>query len=185
MKIMPKRALLLVALLLVFAVQSHANDFTYDGLTYTILPGHTCQTKAGYSNATSTGWETGAGNSVSGNLVIPEVVYYNNVAYTVTSIGSYAFATCSGLKEVTIPNSVTSLGNSAFLSCSGLTKVTIGNSVTSIGDSEFSGCIRLTEVSIPNSVTSIANFAFRNCTSLTEVTIPNSVTTIGVVIAHE
>ena len=40
---------------------------------------------------------------------------------------------------MTIGNSVTSIGDYAFSSCSGLTSVTIGNSVTSIGDYDFFG----------------------------------------------
>ena len=51
----------------------------------------------------------------------------------VTSIGSMAFALCSGLKSVTIPDGVTSIGSAAFYACKGLTSVTIPNSVTSIG----------------------------------------------------
>ena len=69
--------------------------------------------------------------------------------------------------------------DSAFANCSGLISVTIPNSVTSIGDWAFEGCSGLTSVTIPNSVTSIGNGAFYYCTSLTSVTIPNSVTSIG------
>lgn len=43
----------------------------------------------------------------SGNVVIPESVTYNGATYPVTSIGDGAFAGCSGLTDVTIPNSVT------------------------------------------------------------------------------
>jgi len=64
----------------------------------------------------------------------------------VTSIGSYAFASCSGLTSVTIPNSVTSIDEYAFYGCSGLTSVTIPNSVTSIGDRAFYGCSGLTSI---------------------------------------
>ena len=115
-----------------------------------------------------------------GNIVIPESVNYNNVTYSVTSIGDNAFNGCSYLTSVTIGNSVTSIGDNAFNGCSYLTSVTIGNSVTSIGDNAFKGCSYLTSVTIGNSVTSIGDNAFKGCSGLTSVTIPNSVTSIGV-----
>ena len=110
---------------------------------------------------------------------IPASVTYSGTTYSVTSIGSYAFESCSGLTSVTIPNSVTSIGYRAFYYCSSLTSVTIPNSVTSIANNAFHGCSSLTSVTIPNSVTSIRYGAFHGCSSLTSVTIPNSVTSIG------
>ena len=123
------------------------------------------------------------------------VIYINNVLYKykgtmpdntsinikegTASISPYAFEGCTGLTEVTIPNSVTEIGYSAFEGCSGLTSVTIPNSVTSIGSSAFYGCSGLTSVTIPNSVTEIGLSAFEDCSGLTSVTIPNSVTLIG------
>ena len=86
-------------------------------------------------------------------------------------IGDNAFADCSNLIQVTIPNSVTSIGESAFEDCSGLASVTIGNSVTSIGNYAFYNCSGLTSVTIGNSVTSIGSSAFYGCTGLTEVNI--------------
>ena len=97
---------------------------------------------------------------------------------SVTSIGDYAFADCTGLTEITIPNAVTTIEGYAFTRCTGLKTVTIGNSVTTIEDGAFNGCTGLTEVSIPNSVTSIGDYAFADCTGLTEIAIPNAVTTI-------
>ncbi len=118
--------------------------------------------------------------NLTGDLVIPASVTYDNITYSVTSIGINAFFYCTGLTTVTIPNSVTSIGSNAFSYCTGMTTVTIGNSVTSIGSRAFGDCTGLTTVTIPNSVTSIGGSAFEDCTGLTSVTIPNSVTSIGV-----
>jgi hypothetical protein len=105
-----------------------------------------------------------------GTVVIPS---------TVTSIGSYAFYSCTNLTSVTIPASVTSIGISAFESCSSLTSITIPASVTSIGSSAFYSCSSLTSITFPASVTSIGSSAFYSCSSLTSITIPASVTSIG------
>ena len=83
-------------------------------------------------------------NEYQGNVVIPEEVTFMNRTRKVTSIGTLAFADCSGLTSVTIPNSVTSIEYGAFSVCLGLTSVTIPNSVTSIELGTFSGCSGLT-----------------------------------------
>ena len=118
-------------------------------------------------------------NEYQDNVVIPASVTYSGKTYPVTSIGSSAFSSCSGLTSIEIPNSVTRIGEYAFSGCSGLTSVTIGNSVTSIGGSAFRECSGLTTVTIPNSVTSIGRYTFYYCSGLTSVTIGNSVTNIG------
>ena len=118
-------------------------------------------------------------NSYSGSVKIPASVTYSEETFSVASIGDYAFNGCSGLTEVTIPNSVTSIGDCAFYGCKGLKEVTIPNSVTEIGDNAFRFCSGLTSVTIPNSITSIGIATFSFCDELTSITIPNSVTSIG------
>ena len=103
--------------------------------------------------------------------IIPTTVTYNEITYSVTSIGEWAFYGCTGLTSVTIPGSVTSIGEGAFAYCSGLTSVTIPNSVTSIGICAFEGCSSLTSVTIPGSVTSIGEGAFAYCSGLTSINV--------------
>ena len=102
------------------------------------------------------------------SVTIPETVTYKGKIYSVTSIGDYAFRSCSSLTSITIPNSVTSIGYEAFRSCSSLTSITIPNSVTSIGERAFYDCSSLTSVTIGESVTSIGEEAFAGCSSLTK-----------------
>ncbi len=97
----------------------------------------------------------------------------------IKSIASSAFAGCTGLTNISIPNSVTSIESEAFYGCAGLTSINIPNSVTSIESAAFYGCTGLTSINIPNSVTSIESAAFYGCTGLTNINIPNSVTRIG------
>ena len=114
----------------------------------------------------------------TGNLVIPASVTYNDIKFSVTSIGRAVFAHDKRLISVTIPNSVTSIGIDAFERCSGLTSVTMSNSVTSIPHGAFAECSNLSSITIPNSVTKIGSCAFWWCSALSSITIPNSVISI-------
>jgi len=75
-----------------------------------------------------------------------------------------------GCKNSIIPNSVTRIGDYAFAYCSGLTELTLPNSVTSIGYAAFRGCSGLTELTLPNSITSIGDYAFADCSGLSKIT---------------
>lgn len=66
-----------------------------------------------------------------------------------TSIGEYAFKDCTGLTNITIPNSVISISAHAFRNCSGLTDIIVPDSVVSIGQYAFGGCTTMTSITIP------------------------------------
>ena len=83
------------------------------------------------------------------------------------AIPNNAFAACSRLKSIMIPDGVKKIGDFAFANCSSLTSVTIPKSVMSIGGSVFWGCKALTSVTIPKSVKKIENSAFHWCDKLT------------------
>ena len=186
---MKKQILLFVLTLL--PMLASADPVEIDGIYYNLV------------NKVKQAEVTGIQNKYSDKVVIPSSVTYNDVEYSVTTIGEGAFYGCSSLTSITIPNSVTSIGENAFedctrltsitiphgvtsiafgafRSCSNLTSITIPNSVTSIGKRAFEYCSSLTSITIPNSVTSIGNYAFSGCSSLTSITIPNSVTSIGI-----
>ena len=84
-----------------------------------------------------------SGKYYSGEIIIPESFEHEGTAYSVTSIGDYAFTYCESMTSVRIPNSVKSIGDYAFGYCDGLTSVTIPNSVVSIGGYAFNDCPEL------------------------------------------
>ncbi len=89
------------------------------------------------------------GSLYSGSVNIPTRVREGMRAYLykVIGIGDRAFYNCTGLTEVTLPNSVTSIGDAAF-EYTGLKEVTIPGSVTSIGVNAFGGCRSLTKIEV-------------------------------------
>ena len=89
---------------------------------------------------------TGAMTNYENDNDVPWYSYSSSIQNAIiesgmTSIGDNAFAGCSGLTSIKIPNSVTRIGERAFAGCSGLTSVTIPNSVTKIEMASFAGCI--------------------------------------------
>ena len=110
-----------------------------------------------------------SGSGSQWNVVIPANVTYNDVTYSVTSLGDQCFFQCSSLRSIVIPSSVTSLGVACFAWCSNLRSIDIPSSVTSLGDNCFWGCTSLTSVTIPSSVTNLGASCFRGCSYLETV----------------
>ena len=98
---------------------------------------------------------------------------------SITSIGSYAFRDCIVLKKINLPETLRTIGSYAFSGCRELIPVNIPDSVTSIGNNTFSGCVKFTEVTLPKSLTTVNSYIFRDCTNLEKVTIPEGVTVIN------
>jgi hypothetical protein len=149
----------------------------------------------------------------SGQVSIPGTVRLNDdITYEVTGIGVGAFSG-SGVTGINLVNTITSIADAAFANCSELQSIIIPEKVTYIGVGAFTGCNKLTNITvqssnlsysavngilfdktqstliqyptgkmgpyeIPASVTRIASGAFDRCGRLTAITIPTTVTRI-------
>ena len=60
------------------------------------------------------------------------------------NIGQYAFANCTALTSIVLPEGLTTISAYAFLGCSALTEIHIPSTVVSMGNSVFEGCSNLT-----------------------------------------
>jgi hypothetical protein len=143
---------------------------TSGGVTYTILSG------GGGTLAVQVGDGVNPAVGVSQTSVyIPATIDIEGRIFTVTAIGSYAFAGCVNLTSVTLPGSVTSIGSHAFNGCTGLTSITIpGGSIpvpTGMGGLAVSLYATAAE--------EIGSYAFANCTSLSKVYFDGGAPAVG------
>ena len=138
-------------------------------------------------------------NNVTGKVVVPEEVEYQNQKCKVVAIrGEYreesylyqpydrrckaywttrdVYTSIFGKQnkdnlEIVLPSSLKTIGDYSFYGCSGLTSITIPNGVTNIGAKAFRDCVSLRFITIPKSVTSIGDSAFYSCSNLMSITV--------------
>ena len=103
----------------------------------------------------------------------------------VVTIGSDAFIRCTSLKRIVLPESINSIGSGAFRYCCALTDITLPEGLTEIKDRCFSKCSALPEINIPDTVTVIEECAFYACESLTNIIVPKNVKQLGYAVFSE
>lgn len=127
-------------------------------------------------------------------ITIPEIIDGKQV----TSIGEFAFANQTRLREVTLPNGLNNIGRSAFENCVNLTNISIPQGVISLGEKAFYNNIRLhsiafeqnsqltkvggstfaysglTRIELPQYVNSVDGSAFFGATSLQAISVNKS-----------
>lgn len=115
----------------------------------------------------------------STTLTIPSELRINGVSYRVTAINQYAGNTKITKVEFTGTSYLSTLSSYAFANCTSLREIHLPDTITVMGEYAFSGCTSLTDITLPRGISTIANRTFYNCTSLKEITLPSNVTQIG------
>lgn len=118
------------------------------------------------------------GVPLSSDIVIPDIVYYEDKAYTVKAIKNNAFFENKALYSVVLPESVISIGNKAFANCKNLTTVQLPSHLESLGRNAFAECTSLSNINTLGRITVLNNSTFLNCKSLSSVQLPETLESI-------
>ena len=162
---------LFALIMIAFPIFVNAYDVKIDGICYNLHPS-TLEADVTYNIVSDDGaWYS----DYSGDVVIPSTVNSDGNTYTVSYVTDNAFARCSDLKSVVLPNTIKKMGLYVFEDCTNLTSVTLPNDIEELGNLLFAGCISLPSVTIPGSVKKIGPSAFSECNSMKTITIPPSV----------
>lgn len=132
-------------------------------------------------------------NNLPAAVTIPAGYYADGASrdtkFAVVKIADGAFANCTKITSVTLPDTLTIIGDSAFKGCAGLTSINLDNvkslggdafrnskklaavtfssdGLTAIPDGAFSGCLALDSVSGTSKIKSIGNSSFGTCNNL-------------------
>ena len=117
------------------------------------------------------------------------------------TFGDYAFAGCSALTSISLPDRLSGISSYAFYADAALSDIELGSNLSAIGSyafaqtaieeidipdtvseigaNAFDGCLSLIRVAFPSSMKVIGSSIFSNCPALSEVEIPEGVTEIG------
>ena len=96
----------------------------------------------------------------------------------VTSVGYWAFANCTNLKNISLPDGITVIEADAFYN-SGLTSIVLPNSVTEVQESAFNDCKQLAACDLGRGIKHIGKNCFGNCYALTSLKWSDCLETIG------
>lgn len=112
---------------------------------------------------------------------LTKVTVYDKVtlagkSYRVTAIGASAFKNNTKVKSVVIGKNVKSVGSSAFAGCTGLRKVHAKSTkLEKIGSSAFSGCRKLQKITIKSkALKKVGKSAFKNINKKAVISVPKA-----------
>ena len=113
------------------------------------------------------------------DALIVTAVPANRNGIAITAIGDGAFANCSGISSLELPDSIKSIGNNAFVNCTGLKEIILPKNLKHLGEYAFMGCSALESIEIPATITELPAYSFSMCDKLVDVKLPETMTSIG------
>lgn len=146
---------------------ANAEDFTYQGLKYTIVDPELYTAKV-----------SGV-DSIGEYVTVPTDALNDKVPYAVVAIADSAFNGQKNMKAITISEGVESIGRYAFSHCEAMQNVNLPQSLTTLGDGVFHWCPSLISVTLPKQITEIPDLTFYWCSNLRLVDMPDGITRIG------
>ena len=117
-------------------------SFTIDGVKYKM----TAEDKVNVVYPTDGKPGSSNPNTYTGDISIPAQVTYDNVTYSVTGIGDYAFR-YSGITSISLPEGLVSIGKEAIYNTK-ITEITLPNSVTKLDESCISENSKLKTITV-------------------------------------
>lgn len=111
-------------------------------------------------------------SAATGKLQIPASVKWNDKVYSVTSIGTKAFAGAVNLTSVVLPNGITQMGDFAFEGCTSLKTVVFPGNEVKFGEGVFFHCSAIQNVSLGSDWKEVNLLMFRWSDQLNELFIP-------------
>lgn len=96
----------------------------------------------------------------------------------VTSVGDYAFESCTGIEDVEFPGTLKSIGEWAFYNNYYLTEIEFPSGLERIGDYAFFATSQIEKVVLPDGLKSVGNYAFGSG-AFKSIIVPESVEEVG------
>lgn len=97
----------------------------------------------------------------------------------ITAVSTYAFACCSNVTSVDLPDTLNEIGARAFYKDVSLASLELPSGLSVIGRMAFQDCTALKSLNIPSGVKKLPEYMCCGCSSLKEVVLPGSITEIG------
>lgn len=90
-----------------------------------------------------------------------------------------AFASCQSLEHIALPEGLKFIGADAFRACSGLKELVLPQSLVTINRRAFDFCVSVEEVTVPENIAALAEGVFSHCEGLNKVVLPSGLKSVG------